>query len=100
MGSFPNGATPHRAGVHVGMALGDLELISQRPYGRAHIGFVGDCINVAARLKAQAGTDEIVMTNSLHQRLSAERQADFVATEPIEAKNVGCLAAWRCQVAI
>jgi class 3 adenylate cyclase len=87
-------------GVHVGMALGELELLSLRPYSRTHIGFVGDGINVAARLMAQAGCDEIVASNSLHARLSPRWQAEFSETDPIDAKNVGRIAGWRSKVAV
>lgn len=85
-------------GVHIGMALGDLDLLSLRPYSRTHIGFVGDSINVAARLTAQAGCDEIVLPNSLYQKLGGREQAEFTQTEPVEAKNVGRIMAWRCKV--
>ena len=37
-------------GVHIGMSIGSLQLLSLRPYGRAHMGCVGDSINMAARL--------------------------------------------------
>lgn len=87
-------------GVHVGMALGELELLSLRPYSRTHIGFVGDGINVAARLMAQAGCDEIVVSNSLYAKLSPRWQGEFSETEPIDAKNVGRIVGWRSKVMV
>jgi hypothetical protein len=42
-----------------------------------------------------AGHGEIVASNMLYQRLDAEQQAGFVALEPIEAKNVGKIRAWK-----
>ncbi len=85
-------------GVHIGMAMGELELLSLRPYSRTHIGFVGDGLNVAARLMGQAGCDEIVVANSLHAKFSPRWQAEFVETEPTDAKNVGRIMAWRSKV--
>jgi len=86
-------------GVHVGMAMGELELLPLRPYSRTHIGFVGDGLNVAARLMSQAGCDEIVVSNSLYARINPRWQAEFSETEPIEARNVGKIVAWRSKVA-
>ena len=87
-------------GVHAGMALGDLELLPLRPYCRTHIGFVGDSLNVAARLMGQAASDEIVVANSLYQRLDEKWQSDFTQTDPVEAKNVGRIVGWRSKVAL
>lgn len=85
-------------GVHIGMSLGELELLSQRPYSRTHIGFVGDGLNVASRLMAQAGCDEIVLSNSLYARISPRWQSQFAEIEPIEARNVGRIVGWRSKV--
>jgi len=87
-------------GVHVGMALGELELLSLRPYSRTHIGFVGDGLNVAARLMGQAGCDEIVVSNSLYARINPRWQPEFSETEPIDAKNVGRIVGWRSRVVV
>jgi class 3 adenylate cyclase len=87
-------------GVHVGMALGELELLSLRPYSRTHLGFVGDGLNVAARLMAQANCDEIVISNSLYSRISPRWQPEFSETEPIEARNVGRIVGWRSKVVV
>lgn len=87
-------------GVHVGMALGELELLSLRPYSRTHIGFVGDGINLAARLMSQASCDEIVVSNSLYAKLDPRWQTEFAETDPIDAKNVGRIVGWRSKVAV
>jgi len=42
-----------------------------------------------------AGPNEIVVSNSLHQQLRTEEQADFAETEPVEAHNVGRIKAWK-----
>lgn len=82
-------------GLHVGVAMGDLHLLSLRPFSRAHIGFIGDCINVAARLMSHATADEIIVSNSFYQRLPEAIRATFREQEPIEAKNVGRIRAWK-----
>jgi class 3 adenylate cyclase len=85
-------------GLHLGVAMGDLHLLSLRPFSRAHIGFIGDCINVGARLMGQATADEIVVSNSFYQRLPSATRATFREQEPIEARNVGRIKAWKTAV--
>ncbi len=83
------------AGLHVGVALGDLQIVSFRPFSRLHIGAIGDCINVAARLRALAGQSEVVVSNAFYQTLSEENQRRCSEIEPLEARNVGRIRAWR-----
>lgn len=83
------------AGLHVGVALGDLQVVSLRPFSRLHVGAVGDCINVAARLLALAGAGEVVLSNSFHQRLEEQSQRDCLEIEPMDARNVGRIRAWK-----
>jgi class 3 adenylate cyclase len=83
------------AGVHIGMAIGELQIVSLRPFSRAYIGCIGDSINMSARLMNVAGPGEIVASNMLYQRIGPAQQAGFVALDPIEAKNVGKIRAWR-----
>jgi adenylate cyclase len=82
-------------GLHVGIALGDLQIVSLRPFSRLHVGAIGDCINVAARLRALAGQGEIVISNAFHQTLNEESQVRCTEIEPVEARNVGRIRAWR-----
>ena len=86
-------------GLHVGVALGDLHLLPLRPFSRTHIGFIGDCINVGARLMSHATADEIVVSNAFYQRLPEAARAGFSSQEPIEAKNVGRIKAWKVSAA-
>ena len=65
------------AGVHVGMALGDLNLVPLRPYSTAHHGFVGDGLNIAARLMSAASCGQIVCSNTFFNRLPAAERAHF-----------------------
>jgi adenylate cyclase len=82
-------------GVHMGVAIGDLQIVSLRPFGRTHVGAVGDCINVAARLMATAGPGEIVASNSFLQALDDASRSKFQEIEPVEARNVGRIKAWK-----
>ena len=83
------------AGVHVSMALGDLQVLSLRPLSRTHMGVIGDCINLAARLNTVSGCDEIVVSNTFYQRLPDTLRAEFQELPPVEAKNIGRIRAWK-----
>jgi class 3 adenylate cyclase len=83
------------SGVHVGVALGDLQIVSLRPFSRMHIGAIGDCINVAARLLELAAPSEVVMSNAFHQALGEASQARCQEIEPVQARNVGRIRAWK-----
>jgi adenylate cyclase len=83
------------AGLHVGVALGGLQIVSLRPFSRLHIGAIGDCINVAARLRALAGQSEVVVSNAFYQTLSEENQRRSSEIEPLDARNVGRIRVWR-----
>ena len=81
-------------GSHIGMALGDLQILSLRPFSRTHTGVIGDAINMAARLSGHAQPGQIVVSNIVYQRLGPSSQSLLRETEPIEAKNVGRIKAW------
>ena len=83
------------AGLHIGVALGDLQIVALRPYSRMHIGALGDCINVAARLLSLAVPSELVVSNAFYQALSEESQTHCHETQPVDARNVGRIRAWR-----
>jgi len=85
-------------GVHIGLAIGDLQIVSLRPFGRTHVGAVGDCINVAARLMTAAGPSEVVASNSFLQALDETSGSKFQEIEPVEARNVGRIKAWKLSV--
>jgi len=87
------------AGTHIGLALGDLQIVSLRPFAHAPIGALADSINMAARLTAAAGPNEIVVSNAFFQRLPEESQNDFQEMEPMEARNIGRIKAWRLSAA-
>lgn len=82
-------------GVHVGIAMGDLNLMRLRAFSARHYGFIGEAINLAARLTATAGPGEIVVSNRFHQALGDAAATRFSETPPIDAKNVGRIKAWK-----
>lgn len=86
-------------GLHMGLSTGEVQIVSLRPYSRTHMGALGDSVNVAARLMAQAGPGEIVATNSFHRRLGSEARSGFEQMAPLEAKNVGKINGWKMRVA-
>ena len=81
-------------GSHIGVALGDLQLLSLRPFSRTHMGAIGDVINMAARLSSFANPGHIVISNLVYRELSDDTQKLLRETEPVEAKNVGNIKAW------
>ena len=83
------------AGTHIGLAVGDLQIVPLRPFAHAPIGALADSINMAARLTAAAGPNEIVVSNAFFQRLPEASQNDFQEMEPMEARNIGRVKAWR-----
>jgi class 3 adenylate cyclase len=82
--------------VHIGVALGQIQILSLRPFSRTYIGAVGDAINVAARLCAEARPGQIVASNLLRRHLSESAAAELREAEPVQAKNVGLIRAWIC----
>jgi len=56
---------------------------------------VADAMNLCARLNAGAGPGEIVVSNLLHQAMPDAERAAFTELEPVEAKNIGRVKAWR-----
>jgi adenylate cyclase len=64
------------AGVHVAMALGDVQMLSLRPFSRAHIGAVAEAVNLSARLIDISGPGEIVISNTLYQALPSAEQGE------------------------
>jgi adenylate cyclase len=83
------------ADVHVAMALGDLQVLSLRPFSRTHMGVVGDSINLCARLNGAAGCDEIVVSNKLYRALPDVARREFQELAPVDAKNIGRVRAWK-----
>ena len=83
------------AGVHASINVGDHQVLSLRPLSRTHMGVIGESINLAARLNGVAGCNEIVVSNTLFQRLPESARAEFQELPPVEAKNIGRIRAWK-----
>jgi class 3 adenylate cyclase len=82
-------------GFHLGINIGDLQMVSLRPFSRTHMGVVGDNINTAARLMSVAGPNEIVISNAFRNCLPSDAQNTFTEMPPVEAKNIGAVRAWK-----
>jgi class 3 adenylate cyclase len=82
-------------GVHIGVGMGPLGLLAWRPFSRTHVGFIGEPLNLAARLMGEAKSGEIFATNTYHSALDPEHHQLFEEVGPIEAKNVGRIQGWR-----
>lgn len=85
-------------GIHIGIALGDMQIVSLRPFSRAHLGGIGEVINMAARLLAEAGPSEIMASNSYYQALKADCRSAFTESQAVEAKNMGRIQAWKAKL--
>jgi class 3 adenylate cyclase len=87
------------SGVHMGMAIGDIHTVAQRPFSQSHIGAVGDVINMAARLMNAAGPGELVVSNTVREAMSERHRSRFAECEALDAKNVGRIKSWRMSFA-
>ena len=83
------------SGVHIGIAMGDLNLVHLRPFSGSQVGFIGDSLNIAARLTGHAGPSEVVVSNKLYRGLEAEVRQAFHELPPVDAKNVGSIRCWK-----
>ena len=82
-------------GVHIGLAMGDVDLMPFRPFSRTHLGFMGEPLNLAARLMVEAVADQALATNTFYMAIDDTCRRAFEAIEPVEAKNVGRIQGWR-----
>lgn len=82
-------------GAHIGLTIGDVEILSLRPFSRTRIGAVSDSINLAARLLSAARPGQIVVSNSFFHKLHEDQQEQFQELEPLDARNVGRIRAWK-----
>jgi len=82
-------------GVHIGVGMGPLGLLAWRPFSRTHVGFIGEPLNLAARLMGEAKADEIIATNTYYSALESDQRSLFEEVGAIEAKNVGRIQGWR-----
>jgi hypothetical protein len=81
-------------GGHVGVAIGDLQLLPLSPFSTRFLGLIGDAINMAARLSTVARPGQMVVSNRVYRELSAETRRGFRECAPFEARNVGVIKGW------
>ena len=84
-------------GVHIGIAMGDVSLMPLRAFSTAHHGFIGDALNMTARLMAAAGPSDVLVSNSFYQALSGESRKGFKPIDPVDGRNVGLIQCWQLQ---
>ena len=83
-------------GVHIGLAIGDLQIVAMRPFGRTHVGAVGDSINVAARLMGSASPARSSPAIASSRPLTSSRGGIFTKWSPwsenveTDARPGGC----------
>ena len=85
-------------GVHIGICMGEMQVVSLRPFSRTHISGIGDVINLAARLLSDAGPGQIMASNAYYQSLDPSYQQAFREAAPVEAKNIGTVLAWQADL--
>ena len=83
------------SGVHIGMALGDFEVVRMRPYARLRFGLVGDGMNIALSLLNAAKAGEVVVNNDYFRKLNSEYRSQFQEIKALDAKNVGYVRAFK-----
>src|SRR5262249_25221620 len=66
-----------------------------RPFSRTHMDAVADAMNLCARLNAVAGAGETLVSNLLPPATPRVERAACTELEPVEAKNIGRVKAWR-----
>ncbi len=82
-------------GVHMGVCIGSMQIVSLRPFSRSHVSGIGQVINLASRLMAEAGPSQIVVSNTYYHALPAVSQTAFEELPAVDAKNMGRIKAWR-----
>jgi class 3 adenylate cyclase len=81
-------------GVHIGMAMGRVQLVQLRALDHGRLAAIGDCLNLAGRLVSLASPGQIMVSNVLHHALDGSRY-EFLEQAPFEARNVGTIRPWR-----
>lgn len=82
--------------VRVTLAVGDVQLVCERPFSHSHVGLIGEPAHTASALLRTAAPGEISITNSFHRWLDPAARAGFVETDPVEVARVGKIRAWKC----
>jgi len=83
------------SGAHVGIALGDVQLLSLRPFGRSRLSAIGGSINLASRMMEHAGNGEILVSNAVQTMISTTYRKRLHDLDPLEISGMGRIRAWR-----
>src|SRR5262249_55803019 len=83
------------AGLHIGMAQGDVQVVALRPFSRPHLAAVGEPLKVARQLLGAAGPSEIAVSNALYQALAEEAREGFGELPSLEGPGLGRIRAWK-----
>jgi class 3 adenylate cyclase len=81
--------------VHIGIGMGEVNLMPLRAFSGAHHGFIGDALNMTARLMSAAGPSDVLASNGFFQALSPGSRKAFKPVDPVDGKNVGLIQSWR-----
>lgn len=82
-------------GVHIALAVGDMQVVSLKPFDLAYVSAISDSINMASRLLGQAGQSEILVSNSFYLGLPETDQAMFNRIDPVDGRLLGSIHAWK-----
>lgn len=82
-------------GAHIGITVGDIEILALRPFSRTRIGAFGDPINMSARLSSAVEGGQIAVSNSFYHKLGYADQAEFQEMDEFDARNVGRIKGWK-----
>lgn len=82
-------------GAHIGLTVGDIEILALRPFSRTRISAFGDPINMSARLSSAVGGGQIAISNSFYHKLTQAEQVEFQAMDALDARNVGRIKGWK-----
>ncbi|MBV9958239.1 MAG: adenylate/guanylate cyclase domain-containing protein [Acidobacteria bacterium] len=80
-------------GLRAGAAIGSVMFVSEQPLNPT-IHAIGDAVNIAARLQAEAEPNSLVISNKLRKRFFGA-EVDFEEAGPFNLKNIGSVIAWR-----
>ena len=81
-------------GMRCGAALGKVLFISENRDGKPPMHAISEAINLSARLQSAADPNSLVIANRLRKSYFAD-DPEFVEMEPLEAKNIGEVRAWK-----
>jgi adenylate cyclase len=86
-----------RLEVGVALCTGRIVVGTMGPPERCELGIIGDPVNVASRLVAEAGASEVLLSDSAYQAVAGQVSADLLGSRPIRGR-VGQIGLYRLQL--